>query len=204
MADHKEVMDSWCEPENWGEDCKGGGYATSRPKTPIEAKIADAFQQWADERDPVHRDDGDTHNSHDSGVDMTGRFEHTSPPPRKTAAEDTKKKSWKIPSSWEYVSELDRLSTFRHWLGLVRFNPAEAARTGFFCPRKATASWKLECFACGVKLGEWNAMNDTFYAEHKYWSPQCPMVDERLNYVYNSPAGHETRKRLLCSIYSRI
>lgn len=145
--------------------------------------------------------------SDDSGIDIPGK-QGSSKQHKKTSTAPVIQN----PKSWEYAKEVDRLLSLRSWPQLVRFNPAEFSREGFYRPKSSPLYAHIypikrdvvECFACGVRLFSWNPLVDTVYAEHKKHSPNCPMVKERGNYTCNEPiVDDETRKLLLATIYKQ-
>ena len=109
-------------------------------------------------------------------------------------------------SRTDMCQEVSRIRSFKYWPMRFYISPLAMAVHGFFVPTSFDeARDSVECFACGLKLHDWNPDRDTPWMEHFKKKPDCPMMkigyEEYMNNCVCNPARRkEELKRLFAPI----
>jgi hypothetical protein len=93
--------------------------------------------------------------------------------------------------SIEYLFYEDRLGTFETWPKQMQQDKFSLAAAGLFYKNQNDL---CECFACGVKLRQWELYDDALN-EHKKWSPEC---------VFLKMIGYSVKLSVDCQQVTRI
>lgn len=83
-------------------------------------------------------------------------------------------------SKEKYISLKGRLNTFSNWPRRKIIEPGLLASAGFYYTGKSDI---VVCFACGVKLCNWEQGDDP-YIQHARWNPNCPNILDKKGHAF--------------------